>query len=214
MDVERSYFVASRSFNTWVRLMEYQTREMEVVESARLGPRRLIISSPTDAGIPLLAHANAPNETRLLCFSNRLERLAKDYCRRHSVDTLTTCVEPFFVIPAPDESLSAIYANCLFDFCAVETFDSMFREIWRVLEPGGLLFAVHMSPPIRLGGRLWKRAFTALSLVSDGCQPVSITAHLTRTGFVVLKDLSITKLGFPTRYSVSEKPNPSRAATH
>jgi hypothetical protein len=138
MDIEKSYFVVSRFFNTWVRLMEYQTRMMEVVESAQLGPRRLIISPPTDAGIPLLALANAPSETGLLCFSDRIERMAKDYCRRRRVDTLTTFVEPFFTIPALDESLSAVYANCLFDFCAMETFDSMFREIWRVLVPGGL----------------------------------------------------------------------------
>jgi SAM-dependent methyltransferase len=145
-----------------------------------------------------------------LCFSDRIERIAAIYRRRRGLDALATPVEPFFKIPAPDESLSVVYANCLFDFCAVEDFDSMLLEVWRVLEPAGVLFAVHMAPPSSWGGRLWAWIFDRFTFLSNGCYPVSIRPHLTRTGYRILKDASAARLGFPARYSVSEKP--TRAA--
>lgn len=208
MDVEKSYAAISWFFNPWVRLIEYHTRKMEVFESAHLGPRRLIISPPTDAGIPLLVRANAQGETELLCFSERIERIAAQYCRKCGIDTLNTLVKPFFQIPALNESLSVVYANCLFDFCSVEDFDSMLSEIWRVLEPAGVLFAVYMAPPYRSGGHLWAWVFDHLTFLSNGCYPVTITTHHTRNGFRVLKDVPAVRLGFPARYSVLEKPTP------
>jgi hypothetical protein len=139
MDVEKSYAAISWFFNPWVRLIEYHTRKMEVLESVHLGPRRLIISPPTDAGIPLLTRANAQGETELLCFSDRIEQIASQY---------------------------------------------------------------------RSGGRLWAWVFDRLTFLSNGCYPVTITAHLTRNGFRILKDVPAVRLGFPARYSVSEKPTP------
>jgi len=205
MDIEKSYFGVSWFFDPWVRLMEYHTRKMEVLDSAHLGSRRLIISPPTDAGIPLLARANPHGKTELLCFSDRIERIAENYRRRHGINALATAVEPFFQIPAPDGNLSVVYANCLFDFCAVEDFDSMLLEIWRVLEPAGVLFAVYMAPPSNCGGRLWTWAFDRFTYLGNGCHPVSIVPHLTRNGYRILKDVSAGRLGFPARYSVSEK---------
>lgn len=208
MDVEKSYFAVSWFFNSWVRLMEYHTRQMEVFESAQLGPRRLLISPPTDAGIPLLARANADGKTDLLCFSDRIDRVAAAYRGRHEIDTLTTLVEPFFRIPVADKSLSVVYANCLFDFCAERDFDSILREIWRVLEPAGILFAVYMAPPSDRVGRLWTWVFDRLTFISNGCHPVTITTHLTRNRFRIRKDVSVARLGFPARYNVSERPSP------
>jgi hypothetical protein len=60
MAVEESYFSVSRFFAAWVRMMEYHTRRMEALDSAHLGSRRLIISPPTDAGIPLLVPRGTP----------------------------------------------------------------------------------------------------------------------------------------------------------
>lgn len=208
MDVEKSYFAVSWFFNSWVRLMEYNTRKMEVIESVQLGPRRLIISPPTDAGIPLLAHANSSGQTDLLCFSDRLQRIAVKYIRRRRIKSLATIVESFFQISALDESLSAVYANCLFDFCAEEDFDMMLREIWRVLKPGGILFAVYMAPTSRLGGRLWTWIFDRFTFLSNGCHPVTIRVHLTRNGFKIQKEMFVRRLGFPAIYSVSERPIP------
>lgn len=205
MHVEESYFAVSRFFAAWVRVMEYHTRKMEVSDSASLGSRRLIISPPTDAGIPLLARANAHGKTELLCFSDRIERIAADYSGRLGTDTLITHVAPFFSVPAPDETLSVVYANCLFDFCNQTDFGSMLAEIRRVLEPGGMLFAVYMGPPSSYGGRLWAWAFHRFSFLGNGCCPVSIASHLTRGGWRVVTDRSVVRLGFPARYTVSEK---------
>lgn len=209
MDVEKSYFAVSWFFHSWVRLMEYHTRKMEVIESVQLGPRRLIISPPTDAGIPLLAHANSSGHTDLLCFSDRLQRVAVKYIRRRRIKSLATIVESFFQIPALDESLSAVYANCLFDFCAEEDFDLLLREIWRVLKPGGILFAVYMAPTSRLGGRFWTWIFDRLSFMSNGCHPVTIRVHLTRNSFKIQKEMFVRRLGFTVMYTVSERPIPA-----
>ena len=208
MDVEKSYFAVSWFFNSWVRLMEYGTREMEVIESAQLGPRRLIISPPTDAGIPILARSNSSGRTDLLCFSTRLRRVAEEYVTRRRIKSLATTVEPFFQIPASDESLSAIYANCFFDFCEEENFEMMLQEIWRVLKPGGVLFAVYMAPTSGFSSRLWAWVFDHFTFLSHGCNPVTINAHLTRNGFVIQKEMSVRRFGFPVIYSVSERPIP------
>ncbi len=205
MDVERSYFSVSRIFNPWVRFMEYPLRKAEVRESASLGRKRLIISPPTDAGIPLLVRTNAGGETRLLCFSKRIEQIASGYCGRLRLDGLTTVVEPFFRIPARDGSISVVYANCLFDFCSVEDIDNIVREIWRVLDLSGVLFAVYMAPPTNRAGRIWARIFERFRFLSSGCHPVSITGNLTRTGFSIRKDESIARFGFPISYVVSTK---------
>lgn len=205
MDVEESYFAVSWFFDVWVRIMEHHTRKMEALDSAHLGSRRLIISPPTDAGIPLLVRANPRGQSELLCFSDRTERIATRYRKRRGLDASTTHVEPFFGIPAADEALSAVYANCLFDFCGESDFDPMLQEIWRALEPGGVLFAVYMGPPSSHVGRVWAWIFDRFNFLY-GCRPVSLAAHLTRGGFRILKDTPAVRFGFPVRYTVSEKP--------
>jgi hypothetical protein len=205
MDVEESYFAVSRFFAAWVRIMEYHTRKMEVSDSTILGPKRLIVSAPTDAGMPLLARGDAHGRTGLLCFSHRIERIATDYRRRLALDTVTTHVAPFFAIPAPDDALSAVYANCLFDFCRETEFGPTLDEIWRVLEPRGVLFAVYMGPPSSYWGRVWAWTFERFLFLSHGCCPVSIASHLTRGSWRAVTDISAARLGLPVRYTVSEK---------
>jgi hypothetical protein len=205
MDVEESYFAVSRFFTAWVWMMEYHTRKMEVSDSAHLGSRRLIISPPNDAGIPLLARANVQGETALLCFSDRIERIAADYRGRLELDTLITYVAPFFSIPASDEALSVVYANCLFDFCRGADFDPMLDEIWRVLEPRGVLFSAYMGLPSSYSGHVWVWTFARFGFLAHGCRPVSIASDLTRGRWRVVTDTSAVRFGFPVRYKVSEK---------
>ncbi|WP_171966433.1 methyltransferase domain-containing protein [Mariprofundus micogutta] len=206
MNIEESFFSISWFFSAWVRLMEYHTRKKEVLDSARLGPRRLIISPPTDAGIPLLVQANAQGTTELLCFSDRNERKARNYSKKKRMDALTTQVKPFFKIPAADNTVSVVYANCFFDFCVDVDFNSIIQEIWRVLEPGGVLFAVYMAPPSGYRERGWEWTFARFRFLSHGCHPVTIVPHLIQGGMQILKDIPAVKLGFPIRYTVSEKP--------
>lgn len=211
MDVEKSFFAISRIFHAWVRVMEYHTRKNEVLDSEALGPARLIVSPPTDAGILLLAKANSGHGARLLCFSTRTEQIAQAYRKKHRIDGLTTTVEPFFRIPVLDEELSVVYANCLFDFCAEADFDRMLDEIRRALEPGGVLFAVYMDHPTRFAGRIWAWLFRRLGFLSHGCHPVSIVPSLARRGYRILKDEPADTFGFPIRYVVAKAPAPADA---
>ena len=82
----------------------------------------------------------------------------------------------------------------------------MVAEIWRALEPGGILFAVYMAVPTSTGGRIWAWLFRHLRFLSRGCYPVSIVPCLTGRAFRILKDIRTDRLGFPIRYVVSEKP--------
>jgi len=84
----------------------------------------------------------------------------------------------------------------------------MLHEIWRVLKPGGILFAVYMAPASRFGSRLWTWAFDRLTFMSVRCNPVTISAHLSRNGFMIQKEMFVQRLGFPIIYSVSERPIP------
>lgn len=206
MHVEQSYYQVSKFFDSWVRLMEIHTRRMEVVDSGDFGSKILIISPPTDTGIQILAGANAYGQTNLLCFSERIEQIAVEYRAKHGLEGLQTYVEPFFHIPFPNESLSAVYANCLFDFCSERDFDVMFNEIWRALKKNGSLFAVYMGPPSSFLAQTWVWIFKRFHFLSQGCHPVCIAPYLSRRGFRILKEQPVERLGFPITYIHTEKP--------
>ncbi len=205
-DLENSYFAVSWFFHAWVRLIEYRVRKMEAVESEGLGPNRLIISPPTDAGIPLLARANRSGETALLCLSDRLRQVGQQYMVRRGFSVSMAVADPLVGIPFSDQSLSVVYANCLFDFCSASSLEQVLAEIHRVLEPGGILFAVYMAPASDFAGRLWTWLFERLALLSNGCHPVTIRAHLARGGFKVIHERSLQCFGFPLAFIVSERP--------
>lgn len=205
--LEQSYFSVSRYFDTWVRLMEIRTRTMEAEDSAHLqGARVLIISPPTDAGIPLLVRANRTCQTRLLCFSERLGRIAATYAKKHRVnEVLDISVAPFFRLPFPDGEFAAIYANCFLDFCHEGDLDAIFDEMHRALGINGSLFAAYMGHSNKFPARGWTWAFRRCGFISQGCHPVSVGPYLSRHGFSVRRDLSASRLGFPLRYTLAEK---------
>lgn len=206
MDVEQAYFASSWLFDTWVRLMESHTRKMEVADSTHLGSKILIISPPTDPGMGILTNANRSGETSLLCFSKRTERIAIDYCAKHSIEGLVTKVAPFFHIPFADGELAAVYANCFFDFCRDTDFDLILDEIWRVLKRKGSHYAVYMGPPESLLAGRWEWILRRFHRLGQGCHPVRMAPYLSRRGFRILKDCPAQRLGFPIWYTHAEKP--------
>jgi len=205
MSIEHSYFSVSRFFDAWVRVMELHTRRMEVEESRHFGSKVLIISPPTDPGIRLIAKANQHGQTQLLCFSERLERIAITNSRERGIESLGIHVAPFFRLRFVDGELAAVYANCFFDFCKEQDFAAIFDEIWRVLKVRGSLHMVYMGSPTNFLSHGWTWAFRRLNFLSQGCHPVSIGPYLSRHGFLLQKDLFVERLGFPLRYTYAEK---------
>jgi SAM-dependent methyltransferase len=197
MDIEEAYSRISPFFNPWVRLMEVQTREMEVNDSDLGDKRILIISPPTDPGIGMLSEANHGGETYLMCFSSRLERSARRSVPPGGLETFTA---PFFRIPFGDEYFDAVFTNCFFDFCREEDFPMTVREIKRVLKKKGQLLSVYMDFPSTLASRLWTGLFERVSILSQGSRPVDIRPTLEREGFKVIKDVSLLSHGFPLKY--------------
>jgi len=204
-DIERSYFAVSRFFDIWVRIMELQTRRMEVQDSVHWGSKILIISPPTDIGIRLLVKANKHGRSRLLCFSKRLERMAAAYSRKHGLEALSTHVAPYFRLPFANEEFEAIYANCFFDFCQERDFDLVLDEMWRTLKMEGALFMVYMGFPRKHLAHWWSWAFRQFNFISQGCHPVFMEPFLYRCGFLVRKAHSLKRFGVPVRYTFAEK---------
>jgi ubiquinone/menaquinone biosynthesis C-methylase UbiE len=205
MNVEEAYYRGAKSFDFWVRLMESHTRRMQVEDSSHRGSRALIISAPTDCGIPLVASANRNTETNLLCFSDRTGRIATEYCARRGCQTVKVTVAPFFRIPFDNSYFSTVYANCFFDFCLEDDLDPILDEIWRVLKVGGSLLTVNMVGASTARARMWLWILRRLSVACEGLHPIAPAPRIGRRGFRILKDRSVSKLGFPMNYTHAEK---------
>ncbi len=204
MKIEESYLAASGFFDLWVRLMEIRTRIMEVEDSRLNDLRILIISPPTDRGIKVLAQANPRGETHLLCFSEALGDIAKEYSIRCNIKGLKTCVEPFFSVPFDDNHFDAVFANCFFDFCQESDFNDILKEIKRTLKSEGLFFSVYMAAPTDLIGRTWANVFRRFQSLSKSCHPVDIMPFLSKWSFKLKKDSIIRRFGFPVKYLIAE----------
>jgi ubiquinone/menaquinone biosynthesis C-methylase UbiE len=204
MKIEESYLAASGFFDFWVRLMEIRTRFMEVEDSKLNNLTILIISPPTDRGIKVLAQANQRGETHLLCFSEALGEIAKEYSIQYNIEGLKICVKPFFCVPFDDNHFDAVFTNCFFDFCQESDFSEILKEIKRTLKSQGLFFSVYMYAPTDLIGRIWVDVFTRFQSLSKGCHPVDTMPFLSKWNFKLKKDLTIRRLGFPAKYLIAE----------
>jgi len=185
--------------------MEFHTRKMEVEHSECFGSKILIISPPTDPGIELLAKANRQGSTELLCFSEKLKRIASTYFREQEIESVGIRVTPFFQLPFMDGEISAIYANCFFDFCQERDFAWILGEMWQVLQMNGSLFMVYMGLPNSIVARGWSWAFRRFQFLSQGCHSVSMEPDLSLHGFQLQQDQYVERLGFPVRYTYATK---------
>ncbi len=204
MKIEESYLRVSGFFDYWVRLMEIQTRNMEVQDSGINDLKILIISPPTDRGISVLTKANPRGESHLICFSESLGEMAKEYSKQYNIEGLDVCVEPFFSIPFGDGYFDAIFANCFFDFCKNKDLDGIIKETKRALKNEGLLFSVYMDVPADPIGQIWAKLFDKFQFLSKGCHPVDLRPFLSEWGFKLKKDLVVKRLGFPIKYLIAE----------
>ncbi len=204
MKIEEAYLAVSGYFDLWVRIMELQTRMMEVQDSGIKDSRILIISPPTDRGIKVLAQANPRGETHLLCFSEALGHIARKYSIQGNIQGLQICVQPFFSIPFAENYFDAVFANCFFDFCQEGDFNDILQEIKRTLKIGGLFFSVYMNAPPDSIGRIWGKVFDKFQSLSRGCHPVDIIPYLSKWGFKLKKELTIRRFGFPLKYLFAE----------
>ena len=204
MKIEESYLAVSGFFDLWVRLIEIRTRIMELEDSRLNNLKILIISPPTDRGIKILAQANPRGETHLVCFSEALGEIAKEYSIKYNIESLKICVEPFFSVPFNDNHFDAVFTNCFFDFCKESNFNDILKEIKRTLKSNGLFFSVYMDVPTDLIGRTWVNLFVKFQSLSQGCHPVDIIPFLSKWNFKLKKNLTVRRLGFPVKYLIAE----------
>ncbi len=138
-----------------------------------------------------------------MCFSETLEKIAREYATRRHIAGLKTCRAGFFDIPFEEGYLDAVFANCFFDFCPDDAFDEIVGETRRALKEGGALFAVYLDFPADAIGGTWVTLCRMFPSISQGCRPVDIRPALSRHGFRLTKDVSLTRFGFPIRYIVA-----------
>lgn len=88
-------------------------------------------------------------------------------------------------LPWPDASFDVVLCNAVLHFARDDAhFDAMVREMWRVLAPGGLLFArlassIGMTMPMQpLGGRRFVLADGSERYVVDEARLLGITAAI------------------------------------
>jgi hypothetical protein len=205
MNVEEAYYRGSKSLDLWVRLVEPHTRRMQVENSSYRNSRVLIISHPTDSGIPLIAGANRNGETNLLCFSDRTARIATAFCGKQGCKAVVVKPAPFFRIPFGDTYFSTVYANCFFDFCRESDFDALLDEIRRVLQVGGSLFTVNMAGVSTSRARTWLWVLRRFSSACKGLHPIDPALRMGQRGFRILDDRSVNRFGFPLNYTHAEK---------
>jgi ubiquinone/menaquinone biosynthesis C-methylase UbiE len=204
MKTEESYLAVSGFFDHWIRLMEIRARIMAREDSRLNNLKILIISPPSDRGIKILIQANSRGETHLLCFSEALREIVKEYSIKNNIRGLKICVEPFFSIPFEDNHFDAVFANCFFDFCQQRYFNDILKEIKRTLKSQGLFFSVYMDMPTDLIGRTWVILFDKFQCLSQGCHPVDIIPFLSKWNFKLKKDLTIKRLSFPVKYLIAK----------
>lgn len=205
MKIEESYNRIFWFFDIWVRIMEYHTRVMEIQDSQITSEKILILSPPTDRGIQLLTRANSSGEAHLMCFSERLAEIAKDYSDKYGIENLNIFTEHFFNLPFKDGYFDSVFANCFFDFCQIGEFDKIICEIKRILKKGGHFYSVYMNMPSKFIDYIWTILFKITPYLRNTVFPVDILAVLVKNGFKVEKDLLTRRYGFPTKYIMALK---------
>lgn len=204
MDLVESYLRISPFFDSWVRVMEIHSRIMEVRDSKISAHRILILSPPTDRGIKILTQANSGGESYLLCFTERLAGIAKKYSNNHNIDRLTISIANFFSIPFKNGYFDAVFANCFFDFCQEDDFDTIIYEIKRVLKTGGAFYSVYMYFPSNFFDHVWLRIVKGFPYLGQTVHPVDIKTLLLKNGFRVTKEILARRFAFPLKYITAE----------
>jgi ubiquinone/menaquinone biosynthesis C-methylase UbiE len=205
MDIEESYKRIFWFFDRWVRVMEFHTRIMEIQDSFISSHKILILSPPTDTGIKILTQINFNGETHLMCFSERLAEIAKEYSIENGIENLNIFIDRFFNLPFKDGYFDAVFANCFFDFCQNSDIDKIICEIKRVLKKGGGFYSVYMNLPSMFCDHLWTILIKLTPYLRNTIFPVDIKDLLVQHGFKVEKDIMARRLGFPIKYIVALK---------
>ena len=200
MELEKSYVKISPYFNIWSKIMELRSRKMEVSDSKINNLNILILSPPTDIGIKLLCNNNTKGTSYYSCFSSKTSSIAKRLMLKQNLQNLKIQVSKFLILPFDNDYFDAVFANCVFDFCQEDIFDTFVLEIKRVLKNEGLFFSVYMDYPRSVGNNLWKSLFEALPFISRGCHPVDIKPSLLKYGFKIFRDISYCRFWFPIKY--------------
>jgi ubiquinone/menaquinone biosynthesis C-methylase UbiE len=205
MEIEESYNRIFWFFDRWVIVMEFHTRIMEIQDSHISSHKILILSPPTDRGIQILSKTNSNGETYLMCFSERLAKIAKDYSFKNGIENLNIFIERFFNLPFKDGYFDAVFANCFFDFCQKIDFDKIICEIKRILKKEGHFYSVYMNLPSKFFDHIWTILFKITPYLRKSVFPVDIKDVLLQTGFQVEKDIMARRFGFPLKYIMAIK---------
>ena len=112
-------------------------------------------------------------------------------------------------LPLADGSVSHVVAAYVLDIFSEEDIRSIYREVGRVLRPGGLFGAVSLSTGgnlwSQMASRVWSFVHTMRPQAVGGCRPVELLACVP-DGFDVAHSCKKIGGGIPSEVVVARKP--------
>jgi SAM-dependent methyltransferase len=113
------------------------------------------------------------------------------------------------ILPVPGASADRFLATYVFDLLAPDALRAALDEAFRILEPGGRLCSVSLSPgrrfPSALVSRLWKSIWNVSPRIVGGCRPIELSASLDEDRWEPPERRTVQPWGVPSEIVVARK---------
>lgn len=104
-----------------------------------------------------------------------------------------------------DNSFDILINNFMVDLMPEDTFDTIAKEFYRILKPGGHLVVSTFSFGQKKIHGFWLWTAKHFPSLLTGCRPVSFTEYLKDAGFSIENDLEISQNTFPSEVIKARK---------
>jgi ubiquinone/menaquinone biosynthesis C-methylase UbiE len=112
-------------------------------------------------------------------------------------------------LPFPDGAFDRFVAAYVLDLLSPDEIELALHEAHRLLEPGGLLCLVSLTPGrtalARLVTRIWEALWSLHSTLVGGCRPIELAPRLDSRSWSLCHDAVVARLAVSSEVLVAEK---------